>query len=137
MAMKYRLNETLPALCKELKRNLAVQGEIVGQSISSNRLKFNHVDFYVFDIFDIDEQNYLDAMDRYKIVRQLRLNHVPVIESNHRFIQMPLQEIIVSADGKSALSQEPREGLVYKQRDKRTPASFKIISNAYLLKHGL
>jgi RNA ligase (TIGR02306 family) len=145
MAVRYNLNEKLTEYCKTHKRNFAIQGEIVGTNISNNRLKLDTVDFYVFDIFDIDKQQHLDACDRYDVMRRLGLKHVPVIDYCYHFEKKPLQEMIEFANGKSELSDEPREGLVYKSRSEyyntshgiELQISFKIISNEYLLKHGI
>ncbi|MDR3198314.1 MAG: hypothetical protein LBU34_10655 [Planctomycetaceae bacterium] len=141
MAVLHNLDKTLPALCKETGHNYAVQGEIVGTNISNNRLKLNNVNFYVFDIFDIDKQTYLDASERYVIAEHLELLHVPIIEKEHilRYDETPIEQLIKSADGKSALSTDKkREGIVYKQRGGEPWAvSFKIISNEYLLEHGI
>ncbi|MDR0705082.1 MAG: RNA ligase (ATP) [Planctomycetaceae bacterium] len=140
MAIKYNLRKTLPALCKELGVDLAVQGEIVGTSISSNRLKLDGVDFYVFDVFNINKQEYMDAEERYEIARQLGLQHVPVIDKSYtlNFKETPIEKLIELADAPSMLSDNPREGLVYKSRhDNTSQVSFKVISNNYLLKHSL
>ncbi|MDR2116007.1 MAG: hypothetical protein LBP87_06470 [Planctomycetaceae bacterium] len=140
MAVLHNLDKTLPALCQETGRNYAIQGEIVGTNISNNRLKLDNVDFYVFDIFDIDKQTYLDAAERYAIAERLELRHVPVIEAEHilRFNETPMEQLIKSADGKSVLSNKKREGIVYKQRGGEPWAvSFKVISNEYLLEHGI
>ncbi|MDR0611062.1 MAG: hypothetical protein LBG58_13200 [Planctomycetaceae bacterium] len=140
MAIKYNLGTTLPALCNKLGVNLAVQGEIAGTSVSSNRLKLDSADFYVFDVFNINTQEYMDAEERYEIARRLGLQHVPVIDKSYtlNLHETPIEKLIESADGKSALSDNPREGLVYKSRNENTPqVSFKVISNNYLLKHSL
>jgi RNA ligase (TIGR02306 family) len=140
MAALHNLDKTLPEFCKETGHHYAIQGEIVGATISNNRLKLNDIEFYVFDIFDIDKQTYLDATERYAIAERLELRHVPIIEAEHvlRFDETPMEQMIKSADGKSVLSDQKREGLVYKQRGGEPWAvSFKIISNAYLLEHGI
>jgi RNA ligase (TIGR02306 family) len=140
MAALHHLDKTLPELCKETGRNFAVQGEIVGTNISSNRLKLDTIDFYVFDIFDIDQQAYLDASERYEIATRLELRHVPILEQSYYlcFEETPIEQLIQLADGKSALSDQKREGIVYKQRGGEAWAvSFKVISNEYLLEHGL
>lgn len=140
IALLHNLDKTLPALCEETGHNYAVQGEIVGTNISNNRLKLDNADFYVFDVFDIDKQTYIDASERYAIAERLKLPHVPIIETEHvlRFDETPIKQMIKSADGKSTLSDKKREGIVYKQRGSEPWAiSFKIISNEYLLEHGL
>jgi RNA ligase (TIGR02306 family) len=139
MSMRYKLQETLPALCKELGIDLAVQGEIVGQKVSSNRLKLDFVDFYVFDIFNINAQEYLDVKQRYEIVSRLGLQHVPIINREYvlNLEVTPIEKLVEMADGVSILSDNPREGLVYKSRGDSEHVSFKTISNNYLLKHSL
>jgi RNA ligase (TIGR02306 family) len=140
MAIKYNLWKTLPELCEELGVNLAVQGEIAGTSISSNRLKLDGADLHVFDVFNINKQEYMDAEERYEIARRLGLQHVPVIDKSYslNLNETPIEKLIELADGKSALSDNPREGLVYKSRnDNTSQVSFKVISNNYLLKHSL
>ncbi|MDR1140990.1 MAG: hypothetical protein LBL62_04800 [Planctomycetaceae bacterium] len=140
IATLHNLDKTLPEFCKETGHHYAVQGEIVGTNISGNRLKLNNVDFYVFDVFDIDEQTYIDAPERYAIAERLKLLHVPIIETEYllRFEETPIEQLIKSADGKSGLSDKKREGVVYKQRSGEPwAASFKIVSNEYLLEHGL
>jgi RNA ligase (TIGR02306 family) len=42
-----------------LGRNLAIQGEIIGPKIQGNKYKRAKQEFYVFDIYDIDQQRYL------------------------------------------------------------------------------
>ncbi|MDR1271212.1 MAG: hypothetical protein LBK82_17000 [Planctomycetaceae bacterium] len=140
IATLHNLDKTLPEFCKETGHHYAVQGEIVGTNISGNRLKLNNVDFYVFDVFDIDKQTYIDAPERYAIAERLKLRHVPIIETECllRFEETPIEQLIKSADGKSGLSDKKREGVVYKQRSGEPwAASFKIVSNEYLLEHGL
>jgi hypothetical protein len=54
------------------------------------------------------------------------------------FEKTPIEQLIQLADGKSMLSDRKREGIVYKQRGGEAWAvSFKVISNEYLLEHGL
>jgi RNA ligase (TIGR02306 family) len=139
ISRKYLLQDTLPALCRTIGVNLAIQGEIVGQKVTSNRLKLDFVEIYVFDVFNIDTQEYLNAEPRYDIVSQLGLQHVPIINREYELnlTSTPIDKLIETADGISILSDNPREGLVYKSQDVSKRVSFKTISNNYLLKHGL
>ncbi|MDR1962301.1 MAG: hypothetical protein LBQ50_00810 [Planctomycetaceae bacterium] len=140
VAASEQINVKMAELYETLGVYYAIQGEIVGPTISDNRLKLNKICFYVFDVYDIDHQVYVDAAQRYNIVSMLGLEHVPVIELSAvlDFEKTPIVELIKSADGKSCLSDAIREGLVYKQRGEHSSQdSFKIISNEYLLKHGL
>lgn len=61
---KFVVEEKLEERLKELSekigvKNLALQGEFCGPSIQANKLKLSEQNFYVFNIFDIDNQKYL------------------------------------------------------------------------------
>jgi RNA ligase (TIGR02306 family) len=117
---------------KSTGRNLAFQGELVGPGVQKNKYKLNALDFYLFDIYDIDMERYLYPDERYKIAVDLNINHVPII-SNMEEISCDVDELLQNAEGKSRLcSTTEKEGLVYKCA--RGRLSFKVISNKFLLK---
>jgi RNA ligase (TIGR02306 family) len=128
-----------------LGRSLAIQGEIIGPRIQGNKYKRGAQEFYVFDIYDIDEQRYLWPVERIKLVNQLELLHVPqvqVLQGTKLDMQDPpftLETILDAADGKSQLCDTKREGLVFKHHGRydgtQSPLRFKAISNKFLLKH--
>jgi hypothetical protein len=64
----------------------------------------------VFDVFDIDTQEYLNAELRYDIVSQLGLQHVPIIDREYELnlTSTPINKLIETADGLSFLSDNPR-----------------------------
>ena len=127
VATKYLLEITLPTM-----GNYAIQGELIGPGIQGNQEKLQELDLYVFDVFDIDAQTYLSAVDRYEFVDALDLKHVPVV---HVSINAPesLDEVLKMAEGPSLNPNANREGLVFKST--RNPQlSFKAISNSWLLK---
>ena len=117
---------------KTLGRNIAIQGEIIGPRIQGNKYKRGKQEFYVFDIYDIDEQSYLSSGERIELTRKLGLNHVPHVLSKFSF-DLDLEKVLEYADGTSDLYDTPREGLVFK--DKMSDLSFKAISNKWLLKN--
>jgi RNA ligase (TIGR02306 family) len=126
-----------------LGRSLALQGELVGPGVQGNSYKLERLEFYVFDIFDIDTQEYLDAGERGRIVHEMGLNHVPpygwgainkVNALTQSVKEMTLQMLLDQADGPSMInSSARREGLVYKSTQEPSN-SFKVISNEWLLK---
>lgn len=130
-----RKNRMLEALAF-LNRNLAFQGEIIGEGIQGNPEKMQGHDFYMFDIYDIDNQCYLNPSERQKIVKELNDNgfpikHVPILEN--MILDHTVEELLAMADGQSLNPKEKREGLVFKRLDGQF--SFKAISNWYLEKH--
>ena len=119
-----------------LKRNLAFQGELMGESVQGNNEKLKGIDFYMFDIYDIENQKYLSPIERKDILKNLdengfKIKHVPTLDNlvlNHT-----VEELLALADGFSLNPAQKREGLVFKRMDGLY--SFKSISNAYLEKH--
>lgn len=130
-----RKNRMLEAL-DFLGRNLAFQGEIIGEGIQGNNEGLSGQDFYLFNIFDIDKQKQLSPAERQEIVKVLNKNgfpikHVPII--GNIVLNHTVDEILAMADGQS-LNNANREGLVFKRLDGQF--SFKAISNWYLEKHA-
>ena len=120
---------------KELGRNLALQGEIIGEGIQKNIYKLRGQEFRLFNIFDIDNYEYLSKYEMLEIAEQFGLKFVPTIFES---IELPetIDEILKLAEGKSVLNpQAEREGLVWVSIDSPKRISFKTISNSFLLKY--
>lgn len=132
-ARAYQLEEKLRAL----GRNLAIQSEQVGPGIQNNIYGLTDHRLFVFDIWDIDAQRYLEPDERRELVAKIGLVDAPVLESQKNLGGMTLAQYLAMANGKSVLgfTDTLREGLVYKVRGPRR-ISFKTISDEYLLKHG-
>ena len=116
-----------------LGKNIALQGELLGGQIQGNSYKITGFKFFLYDIYDIDKQEYL----RPEVVEQFAamhgISHVPIIG----YVTLPkedtIQALLLDADGKSAVGCNPkREGFVYKST-KDTSISVKCISNSWLL----
>jgi RNA ligase (TIGR02306 family) len=142
MLLKYDLVTKL----SQLDRNIAIQGEIIGPNIQDNKYQLTEQQFYVFDIYDIDNKVYLPFYERWELTEQLGLNHVPLMmeeahehydwhpHTNERGNELTLENVLALADGKSMINPETmREGLVFKATDGKS--SFKAISNEWLLKN--
>ena len=132
-ARQYQLEQVL---VKE--GNFAVQGELIGEGIQGNPYKLRGQDFYVYDIYDINEQRYLSPAERKAFVERNGLKHVPVIAHAAEFYDTlginTIEQILKFAEGKSVLNAgTEREGLVFKHNGL---TSFKAISNKFLLKNG-
>lgn len=116
-------------------RNLALQGEIIGEGIQGNRYNVVGQDFRLFDIYDIDRGEYLTPLERQAFARMHNITHVPVI-AHGMVIEEFAQGLLTMAEGKSVLNgKAEREGLVFKSNTCGGP-SFKAISNKFLIKGG-
>ncbi|KAK2614263.1 hypothetical protein N8I77_001109 [Diaporthe amygdali] len=134
-AFKYwetALRYDLPAKLSKLGRNIAIQGELCGDSIQNNRERIpnGEQDFFVFAMFDIDKQRFINPREVERMAEDLGLKHVPVLG------YVKLTDIATShGDLKKRAAKKKGEGLVFKcLEDGRR---FKVISNTYLLEHGI
>lgn len=130
---KVALDNDLENKLQELGRNLTIQGELVGEGIQGNIYKFKGQHLYVFNIYDINEGEYLNKVDFLSLCEKLDLKPVPTIYESTR-LPDTVDEIIALADGKSALADTRREGLVWVSLNSPSRISFKTISNDYLAK---
>ncbi len=135
MAAKYNLNEKMVAL----GRNIAIQGETVGPKINGNRMKRSDVDFFVFNVYDIDRGEYMLWDEIVQICDILGLKTVkvvyrgPIIPDQH----LSIQWLLSYSDSQTYESSAPCEGVVLKTDSPGFRFSCKIISNQYILKYGL
>jgi len=123
----------------ESGRNLAVQGEIVGEGIQGNAYKIKGQSFYVFDIYDIDAGRYLNPVERKEFCDLYGIMHVPVLAYKAELYDTlgiaTIEQVLKFAEAKSVMGDitgPEREGLVFKCHEREV--SFKAISNKFLLK---
>lgn len=128
---------------KSYNQTIAIQGELIGPAIQENYEKVDKNEFYVYDVFDINKQEYLMPVDSQSIAADLSLNYVPVLFQDFKLKHLPgldpvekdartiMDAILKFAEGAGLRAGVKREGLVFKSNT--GPHSFKAISNSYLL----
>lgn len=117
------------------KRNLMIQGEVCGEGIQKNRYAIKGHDFFVYNIFDIDKQEWLSPNERMKLLEEFEMKSVPIISVDFDVKDHTVESLLAMAEAKSVLNvKAEREGLVFKGNDLNV--SFKAISNKFLLKNG-
>lgn len=115
-----------------LGRNLAFQGELMGPGIQGNRENFPAPRFFVFDIWDIDNQQYLPSAERVALTASAGLQHVPVISTERYIGSLDAQDLLRAADETPSINNSVAEGLVFKST--RDPSiHFKVVANRFLL----
>jgi RNA ligase (TIGR02306 family) len=115
-------------------RNISLQGELIGEGIQGNPYKIKGQKVMFFNVFDIDEQQREGLGGFLKVMDNLFLEFVPIIDI---VFELPesVNEMLKISEGKSKLnSNTEREGLVVRSTD--TKISFKAISNKFLLKNS-
>ncbi|KUI61640.1 hypothetical protein VP1G_08813 [Cytospora mali] len=129
---KIALQYDLPAKLSRAGRNVAISGELCGDGINGNRegITGGKKEFFVYSMFDIDRQKYLNPREVVTRATQLCLKHVPVLG----YVKIP-EVAERHGDLQKRADEKEGEGLVFKcLKDGR---SFKVLSNSYLEKHDL
>lgn len=124
IARKYNLEEILPD-------DVCIQGEIVGPGIQDNIYKLSEPTLFLFHIFYINLQTYSNLDTLKLFCHNNNINCVPVFDPID-LTGKSTDEILLLAEGKSAIGDTEREGLVFY----KYPFSFKAISNRFLLKQN-
>ena len=114
-----------------LGKNLAVQGEIIGEGIQGNPYQRIGQTVRIFNGFDIDKYDYLSLSELIELVKTLEVKTVPILDLDFT-LPDTIDELLLTAEGKSILNiKTEREGLVIRSHDRKI--SFKAISNKFLL----
>lgn len=139
------IRENLIEKIRRSGRNLALQGEIIGEGIQKNPYGIKGQEFHLFDIYDIDRGDYMTPFERRVFAETHGIKHVPLIMTEYvidgvaHIVQTTgsgSQGLLTMAEGKSMLNaRTEREGLVFKCNTFGGP-TFKAISNKFLLKNG-
>jgi RNA ligase (TIGR02306 family) len=116
--------------------NLAVQGELVGPGIQSNRLGLDNHKCLVFTIYDRDLGVRLSWVEMEEYAQHYQFDLVPVVTPPTYGFDMTQEDLLSLAEGKYTGTNNEREGIVIRSADPYEQISFKAISNRYLLKGG-
>jgi hypothetical protein len=128
MAKKYDLERKLVSL----NRNIAAQGEVVGARIQGNIYGIDGNELRIFLILDLDTKVYLGYDETMKIINELELPFVPVIETGH-IIKTDIDYYVQLSKGKSKINpKKEREGIVIRLMNE--DFSFKSVNPDYLIK---
>lgn len=153
MARKYKIEEQLKRFYSYLIRRgyrpneikaVAIQGEICGPKIQSNRLKLSSTDLFIFNIcityFD-GKQEKLNPINTFidsgikmgEIFHNMKF--VPNINIKDDVNALPntIDELIDFSKGNYSIWNVPREGLVFRNYDYNI--SFKVINPDYLIRY--
>lgn len=116
-------------------KNLAIQGEIIGEGVQGNKYKLKGQKLLVYNIFDIDKYEYVSKEKMLEICNVFELETVPTIFIDFELPET-IEELLEIAADKSAINPNViREGLVWVSIDSPERISFKTISNDFLLKY--
>lgn len=144
IAKQYNIKEKLIALGK----NIAIQGEIIGEGIQKNPLKIKGIEFRIFNLFDIDTGKYLGKDDLMEACEKINIPMVDQIaiyyfdkEPPEDRVQYSVPDLVKFATTLEYAPGIPAEGMVIRScKESYSEAikgrlSFKVLNNEYLLKN--
>lgn len=131
VAIEQNIEKALPA-------GYAIQGELIGPKIQNNHEKVDKLDYYVFDVYDINNSRYLLPQQRIRFVKEFLepfgIKHVPILGYTTIFCDnTDIPSMLERVKGESINPGTISEGRVYKALEHHG-VTFKVINNEYLLK---
>jgi uncharacterized membrane protein len=133
IAKQFDLEKKLKEAQKFYNADIAIQGEIVGDGIQKNKYGIKGLDFYVFNVFDINKQEYFPCVDMMTFCSIYELKTVPIICFD-TILPDSVDEMVEESKAMSVInSQVKREGIVVRSTDGKK-LSFKVINPEFLLK---
>lgn len=127
--------------------NIAIQGELIGEGIQSNKLRQKAQKLFIFNAFDIDKYEYYNFSELKTLTEKLDLSMVPVLNDNY-FLENDIDTIVKMATIRSTMAADVwAEGIVIRPYAEKTEAllanddyingrvSFKAINPEFLLKY--
>lgn len=135
------IEEKLRRLKSKTGHDFAVQGELVGPLIQKNKLKLNQKEIYIFNIFDITEQKFLNLEELKTTANELNFKLVPLVHTDIYLKNYTLNQLVELSTMHSHINTSVQaEGLVFRphkeiyvQRFGRL--SFKIINPLFSLEN--
>ena len=145
---KVARNLSIENKLRSLGKNFAIQGELVGEGIQSNKLKLRGQTVMIFNAYDIDAKEYLNYTAFVELLARLEIPTVPVISTEYE-LESDINAIVKMATIKSKVQPEVwAEGVVIRPLKDSAEnllslesllsgrVSFKAINPEFLLKYG-
>ena len=131
MVKQYGLEQSM----KRLRRDIAIQGELVGPGIQGNKYKLTKHEFRVFKVRDIAKKQFLGYEEASKLIAGMGLKWCPYLVTFTLSHFNSVDKLVELSKGKSELAPVTREGIV--ARELTGSISFKVINPDFLLEHKL
>lgn len=130
-ARRWNMEETL----KNTKKSIFVRGEQCGGSIQGNIYGFTNYQFFVYDVYDMENKYLHNYEEMIKFCKETGLQTTPILNDDFT-LPDDIQELLNLSDGYSVFGENVwREGIVI--RHKYLPhVHFKVKSPKYKLIHG-
>lgn len=146
LELQYDTNNIYCRLAKQLQienklaklgKNVAIQGELMGEGIQGNKLGLKDKRIFFFSLFWIDEYRFADYAEWKQVFEDiLCLEHVPVVEDSYT-LSDKINELLEKAERNSMINNGVKaEGIVIRSKRADPYLSFKAISNSFLIRYA-
>ncbi|MCB0369631.1 MAG: hypothetical protein KDD45_09350 [Bdellovibrionales bacterium] len=96
----------------QFNRNIALQGEVIGEGVQGNPYKLRGQTIRFFSIYDIDRRGYMPFKEFLEVARLLTLETVPIVAVDYK-LENDINGLVRMATRKSLLCSDAwAEGLV-------------------------
>lgn len=125
---------------KSVGKNIALQGEMIGEGIQNNKYLLRGQQAYFFNVFEIDRYKFLDFVDFQEFMTKFEFKAVPILDTNFELTDN-IEELVTLSVAKYVLNPKlQREGIVIRPLQEITNprygrVSFKAINPEFLLKY--
>lgn len=142
-AEQHEVEKKLREACKYIGSDFYIQGELLGPSIQGNKYVLAELDFYVFNIRNLETKEYLSLEEMIKFCSNYGFNYVPLLEE-FDFNFETIEDLLKYSKGFSKLNPKTiREGVVIRpviptnpDRGQSNMCSFKVINPDFDIKHN-
>lgn len=120
----------------KLKKNIFIRGEKCDTKTQGNIYKFNNYNFFVYDVYDLDEQRLYNFDEMIQFCKDNGFEHVPILDEKIK-LKDTVQEMLkmsIRYDELVPGNKVLAEGDVWRTHDMKI--SFKVKSPEYLVLHG-
>jgi len=142
VAAERQIHEALEQYGQAHGTHYAVQGELAGPNIQSNKLGLSSVQFFAFNLFDIDRHRFLTNEELASWCQTWNIGMVPIIEPSITLAGHTVDSLVEFVTRKSLLNPQVWiEGGVFRPHVETVDCdlgrlSFKVINPEFLLKYG-
>ena len=128
-------------LDKVIDDGIAMQGELIGESVQDNRLRQKGQKIYFFNVYDLKRNQYLSLSGLVCFCLKYGVEMVPLL--SEKFKLRSMNKMVEYATRKSVLNKDAwAEGVVFRPLEEAHDEelgrlSFKVINPTYLLEHKI
>ena len=134
-ALDFDMEHLIRAMSSYLGFSVAVQGELIGPNIQENKYKRAALEFYCYNIFNINSQIYVSFAEKYHLCEKFGIPAVPVVAKEYLTEEFTVPYLVALSKRESVLKRDVLAEGIVGRNVKNDSISFKVINPEWLLKY--